>query len=245
MRMRVENKNIFSTQKLMDNIQKENHRYKRSSLYLKIGEKVKNGDITKIGKSQYVLGSRKPFQYEIEPQIAKKINRIMKDRYSSDFEYSMFEINVVLNQFLNHLITRHAIVLEVPKSFVDHVFITLKEAGIKNILSMPNRKDIFKYLEDYSIILLPLISKAPIDKKSHKITIEKLIVDLISSSTLNCFYEGAELPEIINDILSNYNVRYDTLRNYAKRRNVFDKLLELSPKTTEVIIDDNARNIHA
>ena len=239
------NKTICSTNELMDEILKDNPKYKRSSLYMKIKEKVKNGDISKIGRSQYVLRSRNSFHYSFESKIAKKVNRIMETHYSSDFQYSLFETTVVLNQFLNHLINRDAIILEVPKFFIDHVFFTLKNAGVKNILLMPSSKDIFKYLEDCSIILVPLVSKAPIDKRNHKITVEKLIIDLICSPVLNCFYEGAELPDIISELMSKYNVRYDTLKNYAKRRNALNKLIELSPEAMEGIIYDNAGNIHA
>ena len=102
----------------------------------------------------------------------------------------------------------------------------------------PTKEDVFRYVEDNSIILLPLISKSPIDKKKKRITIEKLTVDMICSTTLNCFYEGAELPNVIKDILFNYKIRYDTLKNYAKRRHALNKLKLLAPKTMEMMFND-------
>ena len=229
---------IYSTKDLMNLILKSNPEYKSSSLYNKIEEMENNGEITRVGKTQYVFAKRKCFNNEIESNIAKKVDRLIKNNYSSDFEYVIYETTTTLNQFLNHLINRNVIILEVNKFFLEHVFNTLKDAGYKSVLINPNKEYVFRYVGDGSIILLPLISKSPIDKKHKRITIEKLTVDMICSTTLNCFYEGAELPDIIKDILFNYKVRYDTLRNYAKRRHALDRLKALAPKTMEMMFDE-------
>lgn len=236
--MVVNNEFIYSTKDLIKLILKNNPSYKSSSLYNKIEEMENNGEITRVGKNQYVFSKRKSFNYELESSVAKKVNRLIKSNYSSDFEYVIYETTSTLNQFLNHLINKNTIILEINKFFLNHVFNTLKEAGFKNILLNPKKDDVFRYIENDSVILLSLISKAPIDKKNKKITIEKLTVDMICSTTLNCFYEGAELPNVIEDILFNYKVRYDTLRNYAKRRHVLDKLKELAPNAIEEMFDD-------
>lgn len=236
--MVVNNEFIYSTKDLINLILKDNPSYKSSSLYNKIEEMENNGEITRVGKNQYVFSRRKSFNYELETNIAKKVDRLIRSNYSSDFEYVIYETTTTLNQFLNHLINRNAIILEVNKFFLDHVFNTLKEIGFKSILLNPNKEDVFRYIEDDSIILLPLISKAPINKKNKRITIEKLAVDMICSTTLNCFYEGAELSNVIEDILFNYKVRYDTLRNYANRRHALDKLKELVPSSTKEMFNE-------
>ena len=229
---------IYSTEDLMGIIRKSNPRYKSSSLYNKIEEMEKNGEITRVGKTQYVFAKRKSFNNEIESNIAKKVDKLMKNNYSSDFEYVIYEATTALNQFLNHLINRNVVILEVDKFFLEHVFNTLKDAGYKSILMNPSKEDVFRYIEEDSIILSPLISKSPIDKKNKRTTIEKLAIDMICSTTLNCFYEGAELPNMIKDILFNYKVKYDTLKNYAKRRHALDKLKLLAPKTMEMMFND-------
>ncbi len=229
---------IYSTEDLMNLILKSNPKYKSSSLYNKIEEMENNGEIIRIGKAQYIFAKRKSFNNEIEGNIAKKVDKLMKNNYSSNFEYVIYETATALNQFLNHLINRNVVILEVDKFFLDHVFNTLKYAGYKSILMNPSKEDVFRYIEEDSIILLPLISKSPIDKKNKRTTIEKLAIDMICSTTLNCFYEGAELPDIIKDILFNYKVRYDTLKNYAKRRHALDKLKLLVPKTMEMMFND-------
>lgn len=229
---------IYSTEDLMNLILKSNPKYKSSSLYNKIKEMENNGEITRVGKTQYVFAKRKTFNNGLESNFAKKIDRLIKNSYSSDFEYVIYETTSILNQFLNHLINRNAVVLEVDKFFLGHVFDTLKDNNFRSVLMNPGKEDIFRYVEDGSIILLPLISKSPIDKKNKRITIEKLAVDMICSTALNCFYEGAELPDVIKDILFNYKVRYDTLKNYAKRRHALDKLKALAPNTMEMMFND-------
>ena len=228
--MVVSSKNIYSTEDLMDLILKSSPGHKKSSLYNKILEMEDKGEITRIGKSQYVFAKRKTFSNEIESGLAKKIDKLIKDKYSSDFEYAIYETTTALNQFLNHLISQNVVVLEVNKLFLEHVFNTLRSNGFKKVLINPEKEEIFRYIEDGWVILLPLISKSPIDKKNKRITVEKLAVDMICSSSLNCFYEGAELHHVIEDILSNYKVKYDTLKNYAKRRNALERLKALAPQ---------------
>ncbi|MBQ7995784.1 MAG: hypothetical protein IJ247_06215 [Bacilli bacterium] len=236
--MMVNSKFIYNTKDLNKLILSSGTSYKSSSLYNKIDEMENNGKITRVGRNQYIFGDRKVFNYELNSNTAKRVNKLIKNRYSSDFEYVIYETVSTLNQFLNHLINRNVIILETNKFFLEHVFNTLKEAGFRNILFNPDKEDVFRYVEDDSIILMPLVSKAPIDRKNKKTTIEKITVDMICSTVLNCFYEGAELHNIVEDVLSNYKVRYDTLNNYAKRRHASERLKELAPKSMKDIFND-------
>ena len=235
----VINKNyIYNTTELMELILKNNPKYKTSSLYNKIKEMEDNGEIVRIGKSQYVFKTLRLFDYELESVVAKKVDKVIRNNYSNDLECAIYETTTVLNQFLNHLINRNVVIVEIPKIFINHVFNTLKENGLKNVLCNPSQDDVFRYVDDSTIILLPLVSKSPIDRKNRRTTIEKITVDIVCSSVLNCFYEGAELSEMVKDILSNYRVRFDTLKNYAKRRNALDKLAKYIPKTIEALFND-------
>ena len=61
--------------------------------------------------------------------------------------------------------------------------------------------------------------------KKHATTIEKLFVDIICDRFLNSFYEGAEVPIMVNNIVTDYVLRYKTIVAYAKRRNAYKNLL--------------------
>ena len=92
------------------------------------------------------------------------------------------------------------------------------------------RDDIFAYKYNSSIIIKNMVTKSPIRLKEHKITIEKLIVDIVCDNLLNQFYEGAEKQFMIKEIFDKYAVKYDSIKNYAKRRRAFDELLKYIPK---------------
>lgn len=235
--MEINKDKIYSTSELMDILLIDNPSYKSSSLYNKISELEKDGTITQIGKSKYVFKALKSFSYELESNVTKKVLKHMKTNYSNDFEYIVFETNVILNQFLNHLIIGTTIVLEVPKTFMEHVFNSLKEAGFKSVLINPTKEDLYRYNEDGTIVIHPLVSKAPINKKERTITIEKLAVDIICDSLFHCFYEGAEIKDMIEEILLHYKVKYDTLKNYAKRRHAYDELVKYVPETMKTILN--------
>ena len=83
-----------------------------------------------------------------------------------------------------------------------------------------------------------MVSKSPIDNKHHKITIEKLIVDIVCDKTLNMFYEESETPYMVETILKNYAVKFDSIRNYAKRRHCLEKFIIYVPEELKGVFRD-------
>ncbi len=67
--------------------------------------------------------------------------------------------------------------------------------------------------------------------------IEKLLVDLVSDKTLNMFYEGAEIPLMLDEIFHCYSLKLDSVRNYAKRRHCLDKLVACLPDNMKDMFD--------
>ena len=236
--------NIYHTADLMRLIQKDHPGYRSSSLYSKIKEMENLGQITRIGKDRYLGKKLTSFDYELESSVARNVDKVMRRSYSEDFPYAIFETAPILNRFLNHLLERNVILLEAPRFFLQHVFHTLKGEGFQNVLLRPSREEVFLYAEDGCILLLPLVSKAPIDIFRKRITIESLGVDILCSPILGCFFEEAEIPTMVEEALSNYKVRFDTLRTYAKRRNALDPLLRTVPETMRALIDDNKTYLH-
>ena len=240
----IGNEKIYHTADLMRLIQKDNPGYRPSSLYSKIKEMENLGQITRVGKDRYLGKKLASFDYELESSVARNVDKVMKTNYSEDFPYAIFETATILNRFLNHLLERNVILLEAPRFFLHHVFHALKEEGFQNVLLNPSREEVFLYAEEGCILLLPLVSKAPIDVARKRITIESLVVDILCSPILGCFFEEAEIPGMVEEALTIYKVRFDTLRTYAKRRNALDRLLRYVPETMRELIDDNETNLH-
>ena len=227
--MEINGNQIFNTSELMNEIRRAYPNLKSASLYRRIREMEKKGSIARIGKSLYIGKPLHTFSYSLESALARRVLRQMKKSYSSDLEYVVYESSTVLNRFLNHLLAQTYVIVEVPRDFVEPVFFNLKEAGFRNVLLNPDSDGLFRYGENGTIIVRRLISKAPILQKQKRITIEKLAVDIVADDLLHCLFEGAEIPTMVEEIMTNYKVRIDTLCNYAKRRHATDALLRCAP----------------
>ena len=220
----------YTTPELMAVLLAERPGYKPSSLYNRIAELEKSGAITRVGKSRYACGRLDVFAYDLQSTLAKRVLRHMKRAFAPDLEYALYETSAVLNPFLNHLLAHPTVILEVPRDFMEPVFYSLKAAGFRNVLLDPDAKEVARYADEDAVIVHRLVSKAPIDAKRKKTTIEKLMVDIVCDDLLRCFFEGAEVPRMLETILEDYKVRIDRACNYARRRHALDTLQQFLPK---------------
>jgi hypothetical protein len=83
------------------------------------------------------------------------------------------------------------------------------------------------YRDDRTVLLEPLVSRAPLTKNQTTVRLEKLMVDLIADDFLSFFYSSSELPDMFESMRENYAMDYGTLFNYAKRRRVSTELSAL------------------
>lgn len=201
------------------------------ALHKRINKMIDSGELSRVGNGQYVFVSKKKFDYLIAYDVSVDILNKLENRFDNTAKFIIYE-STILNLFLNHLIGRPTIIVEVEKDLVETAFWYLKESGYQNVLLNPNENEnyIYNQYDGKCIIVKTMVSQSPIDNKHHVTTIEKFIVDIVCDKTLNMFYEGAEIPNMIEDILNNYAVKYDTVRNYAKRRHCLDRLIKYVPE---------------
>jgi hypothetical protein len=150
-----------------------------------------------------------------------------------------------LNEFMLHQPVRFLTIVETEKDAVESVFYFLKGSNIKNVFLDPKEKEISRYAYDLknAIVILPLISKTPIQKIKNitTITIEKLLVDIFSDKHLFYTYQGAELAHIYNNAYSRYTIDFTKLTSYAARRGKKDDLVKFLLQKTDIpknIIND-------
>lgn len=239
--MEVINKeNIYSKEQIK-NIILQSCKTKISdvSIHKRINKMIELGELSRIGNGQYVFVNNNKFDYEIVYGISLNVLNKLKKRFNESTRYVVFE-STLLNEFLNHLIARPTIIVEVEKDLVESTFWFLKEKGFKNVLLNPSEKENYIYnpYDGSGIIIKSLVSQSPINNKNHKITIEKLVVDIVCDKTLNMFYEGAEIPLMVEEILKHYAVKFDSVRNYAKRRHCLDKFFECVPEELKGVFYD-------
>ena len=231
------NKNKIYTKEAIDKIADvavQINEISNAAIHKRINKMIALDGLSRVGNGQYLFNGKKKFDYDLTNAISINVFSKLNKKLDKSAKYIVYE-STILNTFLNHLIGRATIIVEVEKELVESVFWFLKEEGFKNILLNPSENENYIYnpYDGSGIIIKTMVSKSPINNKHHKITIEKLVVDIICDKTLNMFFEGAEIPNMVEDILKNYAVKFDSVRNYAKRRHGLEKLICYYPDIME------------
>lgn len=209
------------------------------AIYKRINKMIASGELSRVGYGKYVFSNKKKFNYLLSNNASLEILNKLESRFEKGSKYIVYE-STILNMFLNHLIARTTVIVEAEKDLVESMFWFLKEEGFKNVLLNPteNENYIYNPYDGSGVIIKTMVSKSPIDNKHHKITLEKLVVDIVCDKTLSMFFEGAEIPLMVEDLLMNYAVKYDSVRNYAKRRHCFEKFLRCVPDELKGVFND-------
>ena len=173
----------------------------------------------RVGYDEYTTSERDflPEYRPIYTEDVLKIENFLKEKYP-ELSFVMFE-SVVLNEFLNHQIAQNTIYVQVEKDLSTFIFDLLKQELGGMVLYKPNRAEFSRYWTRGCVVVLELISQAPLSSSQpHEITIEKLLVDIIADKSIEATYSPAELPEIIRNIRENYRVDVKKMNRYAGRR---------------------------
>ena len=92
--------------------------------------------------------------------------RELKNKVGQQFPYIRFTVfeTVLMNEFLNHLIAQNTVFLQIDKDINLFIFRYLQEAGYQRLLYKPSKKNLDLYWAKDSIIIMDLVSKAPLTK---------------------------------------------------------------------------------
>lgn len=134
---------------------------------------------------------------------------------------------------------RFLLLVEVEAVATESVFYFLKDENYKNVFYNPDDNLLERYIYEQteSIIVKPLITKAPL-KKEKKInipTLEKILVDLFVERKIFSAFQGSELVHIYNDLYKHYDLNGTKLLAYAKRRTKEKELFDFITKNTQLI----------
>jgi hypothetical protein len=141
----------------------------------------------------------------------------------------------IVGEFMLHFPNQFITVLQVEKEAIEPVYDFLKEQKYRHLFIQPEEKEIERYVyeSDSSIVLQTLVTKSPVMKTgtTTTITLEKLLIDLISDKKLFATFQGNELIHIINTAYNRYAMDFTKLLHYAKRRRKEFELMELLNRT--------------
>lgn len=214
---------IIEKDKLKEIIKKNYPHYKDSSINWVIYKLVKKNIITKLNNHEYIKGYLKEYKYKWFGDASfDLINKFKKE--FGDINIAVYETNL-LNEWINHLISRNIVIVEVEKYFVKDIFRYIQNI-YPNTLLNPSNDDLYLY-KDTMIIVNSLVTQAPINKNEKTIKIEKLFVDLFTKDIINEFISEVEKEEVIRSITKNYVINETTILAYSKRRKNYNTIKQI------------------
>lgn len=221
---------VYTRKQVCDFILKKKPGLSNNSLKWIISDMVKNGAIFNIQRGMYSLTNDNDNTFEKYVPTVNNELILLCEKIKTRFpliEYVCFE-SIQLNEFLNHLIAKNTYYIYVEKDASSAVFRYLQEEGIYNILYKPTTKEFDSYWKEKSIIILDLISEYPKNKyDSHIMSIEQLLVDIISEKSLTYLYSKSEIVNIYKSVNKKYKIDYSKLYRYARRRNKEEETKEI------------------
>jgi len=232
----------FSREELHDYFLTTEGEINEGTLGWRIYDLKQKNILQEIQRGWYTLEVRPFYQPAIEPTIQELANLFTKN--FRNVPYCIWNISW-LNEFTVHQFGSERIILETEKDLQESVANILGDNGYHNVIWSLKGQPPRNNFKEIPILLLPLISRAPVQDITTEDgqpivipTLEKILVDIYESSSAFRFIQGAEVERIFEHAIERYAVNYSTLFNYAKRRG---KEMELRAFLSKYV-HDTAKN---
>lgn len=209
----------YSRNDLIEVFRKENKELNDSSFRWLLYNLQLHNRLFRVGYDEYTTSEQHvlPEYRPLYTEEALKVKKLLEDKYP-ELSFVIFE-SVALNEFLNHQIAQNTVYVQVEKDLSTFIFDALKQDLGGMVLYKPNRTEFSRYWTRGCVVVLELISQAPLSStQPHEITIEKMLVDIIADKSIEATYSPGELPEIFRNIRKNYRVDAKKMNRYAGRR---------------------------
>ena len=205
-----------------------------SSTYL-LNKLIENKIIQRTGYGKYTLWKRENHYVPQLDDFEKEIYQLVK--LGKPLLETCVWRDSIINEFTLHQPGIFFIFVEVERIGVDAVFDLLRD-NYPNVYKQPTAEVFDNYVtyQNNAIIVIPLISEAPLIKVDDVTTIslEKLLVDLVRETKLHEAVQGAELTYVFREAINKYTINNTKLLRYASRRgvkNLVEKRIEQATTT--------------
>lgn len=216
---------------------------KRSTLNWRIYELVQKGVIKRVGRGKFQLGSEEHFAPGLPEELTKVYNRLHR---SFPYLEACIWNTSVLNEFTVHQPGRFFNLIEVEKEATESVFHQLQESGTPVFLQPSNHQFEHYVVEKReAFIVQSLISEAPLQvvKGVPTVTLEKILVDLLTNNPVFNVFKGAELKTIFSNALEKYTLNENRVLRYANRRGKKKELLNIITSISNLKLSAKLKNI--
>ena len=193
---------------------------KENSYQWGLSSMLKAGQITKTGYNAYRVAGGAQQKKKYSPRYTEEAQELIRKIHKKYplVNFTVMELKL-LNEFLNHLIANNTFFVHVDRDVSDFVFRYILESGYPRVLYKPSEKERTLYWEKDIIIVLDLVSEAPLNLKAPGVTTaEKLLVDIYCDPAIAELYSQAEYPSILEQMLQKYSVDEPRMMRYARRR---------------------------
>lgn len=215
-------RSLFSRQELHDYYFDIEGEVKEGTLGWRIYDLKQKNILREVRKGWYTVNVHPFYTPIIEPTLKELASLFTKNFRGT--RYCIWNLTW-LNEFTVHQFSSERIIFEIEKDLQESFANLLGDNGYNNVVwnvKGPLPRNNFK---EIPIVLLPLISRAPVqdittdDGQSIVIpTLEKILVDIYEGKGIFRFLQGAEVERVFEHAIERYAINYATLFNYARRR---------------------------
>ena len=231
----IEHHSFFTTEEFTEALRKEDPGIGRSTIYSLLKKKCDSGKISRTGRGRFSRSSGKEYYYELS-ETAKNIVTLIQASYPL-VDFQIWEI-YQMNEFVNHLLAKNTIFVEVENMLDESVFNLLFDR-YPHVLHNPDIEEYYKYAGDETIIVRRLISEAPPPFGQYRqASLEKLLVDLFGRGLSGSILSRSEYRAIYEDSFQKYSINQGRMFRYARRRGVEKTIRDFIREKTTIVLED-------
>ncbi len=228
------NDGIYSRSDILSVAQQLQPQFKETQFRGFLDSLITSKLLVRVGRNQYKKASDYP-QKEIYQgdysETAFAVEAFMEKRFPL-LTFQIWDFNW-LNEFINHLIGKNIIFLDVEKDGYMFAFRELAYLYPGRVLVLPDSNTLYYYGSRDGIVVNRLVSEAPKSKGNpNKAPLERLIVDLLADDIFPL--SRGDFPFAFEEMFSKYYINQVAMMRYARRRNVHEKVYRFLKEETQV-----------
>ncbi len=222
----VQDNATFTKQDLIKSFRDGGYTLSEASFNKELKRMVINNHIKRERKNVYSLNTHKSFYRHLYSEFAIDVATIMRDKFCG-FKFNIFEL-IQLNGFVNHMIGQNTVYLFTERAYMPFAFSELYDIYPGQVLLDPSLDIYRRYWCGDMIIILPLITQAPVDKMVYwHENIEKFLVDIVAEPLIRTSFADGEYTRIFRTAFEDYQINTSQLFRYAGRRHVDSELRDI------------------
>ncbi|MBP5631207.1 MAG: hypothetical protein J6X34_10560 [Clostridia bacterium] len=209
-------------------------KFGRSSAFNMLKTLRENGCIQRVRRGHYAVSHKINYTYNLS-DTAKDIVTAIQSGYPL-VTFQIWEL-YQMNEFVNHQIAKNTIFLDIENMQEETVF-NLIFSEYPHVLLNPGIDDYYRYSGDETIVVEKLITESPAAVGDYnQCPLEKLLVDLFGRNIAGSVISRSEYPAIYEDSFRKYNINFQKMLRYARRRGVEQKIKRFIDEETEIDLE--------